>query len=219
VGWIKRIIFPVLALLAVLFGLVLYYHNSVFVLEGPEHGFLLTKTETVRYSPYLPAFYIHITTGSLVLIAGVFQLSSWIRTRYPVWHRSTGKFYAFVLLVFTAPAGLVMSYYANGGLGASIGFGLLAVLWWIVTWQGYKNAKLRRWDAHRKFMLRSYALTFAAVTLRLYSFAFALAGFRGESVYVLIAWLSWVPSLLIVELWIWRTERSLKTRATVRQQL
>lgn len=189
-------------LLAVLFGLVLYYHNSVFVLEGPDNGFLLTKTESVRYSVYLPAFYIHIVTGSIVLLTGVFQLSKRIRARYTAWHRAAGKVYIFVILIFTAPSGLVMALYANGGLVAGIGFALLALLWWLFTLKGFKNALHMHWDVHREFMLRSYALTFAAVTLRLYSFFFALAGLRGESIYTIIAWLSWVPSLIVMEIYL-----------------
>ncbi|HEV8512063.1 MAG TPA: DUF2306 domain-containing protein [Cyclobacteriaceae bacterium] len=200
--WIKKFIFRILAFLAVLFGVLLYLHNSVFVFDGPDNGFLLTKTESVRYSIYLPAFYIHITTGSIVLMSGVFQLSKWIRTRYPRWHRSAGKFYLFVVLIFTAPSGFVMSLYANGGLSATIAFALLALLWWLFTWKGFQNAVHKQWDTHREFMLRSYALTFSAVTLRLYSFLFALAGFRGESIYVVIAWLSWVLSLIVMEIWI-----------------
>jgi len=202
VGWLKNVVFVLLTLLAVLFGLVLYWHNSVFVFDGPDNGFLLTKTEAVRYSVYLPAFYIHIVTGSIVLITGVFQLSKRIRARYPAWHRTAGKVYVFVILIFTAPSGLVMSVYANGGLAAGIGFALLAVLWWFFTWKGYQHAIHKQLDVHREFMLRSYALTFAAVTLRLYSFFFALAGFRGESIYILIAWLSWVPSLIVMEIYL-----------------
>ncbi len=201
-GWLKKILFGTIVFLAVLFGLVLYYHNSVFVFDGPDNGFLLTKTESVRYSAYLPSFYIHILTGSIVLILGVFQLSEWIRARYTAWLRTSGKVYIFVILIFTAPSGLVMSLYANGGLAAGIGFALLALLWWFFTWKGFQNARQKNWDVHRKFMMRSYALTFAAVTLRLYSFFFALAGFRGETIYIIIAWLSWVPSLIVMEIYL-----------------
>jgi uncharacterized membrane protein len=202
VGWIKKILFGTLAFLAVLFGLVLYYHNSVFVLDGPDNGFLLTKSESVRYSVYLPAFYIHILTGSIVLILGVFQLGKWIRVRFTVWHRASGRIYVILILILTAPSGFVMSLYANGGLTAKIGFGMLAVFWWFFTWKGFQNAKQENWDMHRKFMLRSYALTFAAVTLRLYSFFFALAGYRGEIIYIIVAWLSWVPSLIVMEIYL-----------------
>jgi hypothetical protein len=176
----------------------------VFVLDGPDNGFLLTKTEAVRQSIYLPAFYIHIITGSIVLICGVFQLSKRIRGRFTKWHRTAGKLYVLVILMLTAPSGFVMSWYANGGYGAKTGFGLLAMLWWFFTWKGYQLALLKQWDTHREFMWRSYALTFAAVTLRLYSFFFALAGLRGEAIYNVIAWLCWVPSLIVVEVWIWR---------------
>jgi hypothetical protein len=202
VGWIKNTAFGVLASLAVLFGCALYYHNSVFVLDGPNNGFLLTKTESVRYSIYLPAFYIHIVTGSIVLITGVFQLNQRIRAHYTAWHRIAGKVYLFVILVFTAPSGLVMSLYANGGLATVSGFAMLALLWWFFTWKGFQNAIHKRWDVHRKFMMRSYALTFAAVTLRLYSIFFALAGYRGESIYTIVAWLSWVPSLIVIEIYL-----------------
>lgn len=210
-GWIRNVVFILLTLLAVLFGLVLYWHNSVFVFDGPDNGFLLTKTEAVRYSVYLPAFYLHIVTGSIVLITGVFQLSQWIRTRYPVWHRASGRVYIFIILIFTAPSGLVMAAHANGGLAAGVGFALLAVLWWFFTYKGFRNAINNQLDVHREFMLRSYALTFAAVTLRLYSFFFALAGFRGETIYILIAWLSWVPSLIVIEIYLrQKTSRQVK---------
>lgn len=207
-GWIRHLIFWGLATLAVAMGLILYGHNLVFVTGGPENGFLLTKSPSVRYSLYLPAFYVHIVTGSIVLITGVFQLSERLRARYPAWHRTLGKIYVMVLLIFTAPSGLIMSFYANGGWSAQVGFGLLATLWWLFTGRGFQLALQKQWPRHREFMLRSYALTFSAVTLRLYSFFFALAGLRGEFIYNIIVWLCWVPSLLVVELWLRRTRES-----------
>lgn len=60
-----------------------------------------------------------------------------------------------------------------------------------------------RYAAHGRWMMRSYALTFAAVTLRLcLAFLPALAidfvtGYRA------IAFLSWVPNFLIVEAVLW----------------
>jgi hypothetical protein len=130
---------------------------------------------------------------------GVFQLSKWLRSRYLKWHRNAGKVYVFVVLLLTAPSGFVMSLYANGGWLPGLGFALLALLWWLFTFKGYRHALTKNWDAHRAFMLRSYALAFSAVTLRLYSFFFALAGYRGESVYTFIAWACWVPTLVVVE--------------------
>ena len=52
--------------------------------------------------------------------------------------------------------------------------------------------------AHRRWMTRSYALTFATVTLRLWLPRLA-AIFPFETAYQTVSWLAWVPNLLIVE--------------------
>jgi uncharacterized membrane protein YozB (DUF420 family) len=197
----RTFIFFVLAFFALLFGIALYYQNAPFVISGTERGFLLTKEPNVLRSIYLPAFYVHIITGSLVLISGVFQLSRNLRQRYPRCHRYAGRFYVAVVLILTAPSGFVMALYANGGRSSQLCFVLLALCWWYFTFVGWRKALQRDWPSHRRFMLRSYVLTFAAVMLRMYSFIFALAGFRGEGIYSVIVWLSWVPSLIVIELW------------------
>ena len=51
-------------------------------------------------------------------------------------------------------------------------------------------------------MRRSYALAFAAVTLRFYIFLFTVLG-NGVGFahnYLIIAFLSWVPNLILVEI-------------------
>ena len=53
-------------------------------------------------------------------------------------------------------------------------------------------------------MLRSFALIFGAVTLRIYlPISFAL-GFEFSSSYPVIAWVNWVPNILLIEWWIRR---------------
>ncbi len=86
-------------------------------------------------------------------------------------------------------------------LNPGIGFLLLALLWWIFTWLGWQTVKQNKIEAHRWWMTRSYALAISAVNLRLYLFIAAyFFDFRGAHAYEWIAWLSWVPNLLIVEL-------------------
>ncbi len=50
-------------------------------------------------------------------------------------------------------------------------------------------------------MRRSYALAFAAVTLRLYVFLLTVfgSGVGFENNYLIIAFLSWMPNLLVAE--------------------
>jgi cyanate permease len=57
---------------------------------------------------------------------------------------------------------------------------------------------------HRRWMIRSYALTFGAVTLRLY-LAVAIATQMDFAVaYRAISFLAWVPNLALVEWWLRR---------------
>jgi hypothetical protein len=56
-------------------------------------------------------------------------------------------------------------------------------------------------------MIRSYALTLAAVTLRLYLPSSQLAGLPFTVAYPAISWLCWVPNLLIAE-WFVRARQS-----------
>ncbi len=52
-------------------------------------------------------------------------------------------------------------------------------------------------------MLRTYALTFAAVTIRIELVALhSVAGFDFEAAYTTVAWLCWVPNLILMELWL-----------------
>jgi hypothetical protein len=67
------------------------------------------------------------------------------------------------------------------------------------TLSAYRHIRQRKLSEHRTWMIRSYALTLAAVTLRLYLPASLIAGFPMTVAYPAIAWLCWIPNLLIAE--------------------
>jgi Predicted membrane protein (DUF2306) len=64
---------------------------------------------------------------------------------------------------------------------------------------GYRAIRGKRRAEHRVWMLRSYGLTLAGVTLRVYLPISQLVGLPYESSYQAISWLCWVPNLLVVE--------------------
>ena len=53
-------------------------------------------------------------------------------------------------------------------------------------------------------MIRNFALTFAAVALRLYLPPVFIFGLPFATSYAIIAWLCWVPNLLVAE-WLAKT--------------
>ena len=56
-------------------------------------------------------------------------------------------------------------------------------------------------------MMRSYALTAAAITLRLYLPVFAITGIPFAEGYRLVAWICWIPNLMFAE-WLLRPGRT-----------
>jgi hypothetical protein len=96
-----------------------------------------------------------------------------------------------------------MAMYADGGWPVKTCFILLSILWWIFTWRAWSSIRKKDISSHQAFMLRSYALTLSAVTLRWYSFFFGyFFSWYSLDSYLWVAWLSWVPNLILIEIWI-----------------
>lgn len=144
------------------------------------------------------AIALHIAGGILAIAIGAFQVNSRLRGRFLSAHRWFGRLYLAAVSV-GGVAGLVLALESFGGLVTHFGFGLMAVCWLGTTFAAYFAIRRRDLNAHRVWMLRSYALTLAALTLRIYLPLSQVAGIGFESAYQAISWLCWVPNLLIVE--------------------
>lgn len=144
--------------------------------------------------PWLMA---HAGLAGVALLVGPFQFLPAVRRNRGL-HRALGKTYVVSCLVAGA-AGLILSFGSTAGPIAGLGFGTLAVTWIYTTGQAYRMARARRFDEHRRWMIRSFALTFGAVTLRLYLPFPMMMGFSFVEGYRVIAWLAWVPNLLVAE--------------------
>ena len=96
-----------------------------------------------------------------------------------------------------------MGFYANGGVTSKIAFVLLAILWLFFTYKALLLAKQKKFTAHQKFMIRSFALTLSAITLRAWKFAITnTVTLPPMDVYRIVAWLGWVINLIIAEIYI-----------------
>lgn len=197
---------------------------------GFEKGilFLTTKSQAINDNPWFRAgFYVHITSSWWVLVIGLLQLLPVLYRRWPRLHRRLGQLYVASILVLAAPSGFILAGFANGGLSAKVGFTLQCMVWWLVTWQAYRAARQRRWLLHSEWMLRAYAVTLAAMSLRLESYGMHyFFQTRPIETYLTVVWLSWVGNLLLAEMlvqaglgrWYRRAFGPLAAPQTVRQQ-
>ncbi|WP_221029839.1 DUF2306 domain-containing protein [Actomonas aquatica] len=146
---------------------------------------------------------LHALTGAVALLSGLLQILLGIRFTLSSWHRRVGQVYVGAVLV-SGLSGLAIAPLAEGGGMGKSGFALLDLCWLGITAHGWIAARRSRFGEHHRAMARSFALTCAAITLRLQlGLVFAL-GLPFASSYGWIAWLCWVPNLLVVEYWIRR---------------
>ena len=144
---------------------------------------------------------LHFLGGAVVIIVGAFQFNAGFRNRHTNLHRLFGRIYVGGIVI-GGLAALNLAFYSTGGVVAHFGFGLLAVCWLGTTLVAFRHVRTRNIPLHQQWMIRSYALTLAAVTLRLYLPLFQIAGLSFDEAYPAIAWLCWVPNLLIAEWWL-----------------
>lgn len=164
----------------------------------------IKQTEVSEIKYYIVFFYIHVYSAIFVLLAGFTQFNNVLLKRIPKIHRNIGKIYVFTILFLSAPSGFFIGVFANGGRYSKISFVTLSVLWFYFTLKGFLHIKNKNIAAHKAFMLRSFALTFSAITLRFWKVILVYLFHPSPmDVYQIIAWIGWIPNLLIVEYYLY----------------
>ncbi|MGB0865070.1 MAG: DUF2306 domain-containing protein [Granulosicoccaceae bacterium] len=145
-------------------------------------------------------FLVHVVLASIALALGTLQFFTAVRRRWPAVHRWLGRLYAVGVLL-GGVAGFWIAFGSSGGPVAAAGFALLAICWIVITAIAVNHIWRGRVAEHRRWMIRSFALTFAGVSLRLQLLGFGFAGVGYDEASVVLAWSCWVPNLLMVEWW------------------
>ena len=179
--------------------------------------FLMSKQWLVDNGYWMTAFYIHISSSVVVIAAGISQFSRYFLAKYPLIHRKVGKVYVALILFVAAPSGLFMAFYGNGGWLARYAFIIQALLWWGFSFKAYHTIINKNVEGHCRFMIRSYALTLSAISLRAATYLVSYWKLKEgidcpnpdytlicyPTFYVLLAWMSWIINLLIAEVLLW----------------
>jgi uncharacterized membrane protein len=155
--------------------------------------------------PYLQhefALGVHVLSGMLALLIGPFQFVWRFRRRFVRVHRFMGATYVASATALGV-SGLILAPTAYTGLVASAGFTVLDLAMLFTTWTAVRMIVAGRYGEHRRWMIRSFSLIMAGVMLRVWSplyvalAAVGIVDFSFETAYAAIAWLCWVPNLLL----------------------
>jgi Predicted membrane protein (DUF2306) len=148
-------------------------------------------------------FVLHTSFGGLAMLLGPWQFLTRIRQLWPALHRWVGRLYVGCCLI----SGLAAYPVALGTIAgpvAAAGFTLMATAWLIATAAAWQAIRARRIAAHRRWMIRSFALTLSAVTLR-FLLLLPLAwpdAVEFMTFYSCTAWGSWILNLALAELYL-----------------
>jgi len=154
-----------------------------------------------------PWLAVHATAAATALLVAPLQFWAPLRARRAAVHRWVGRLYVSGCLI-GAVTGLVLALGASTGAISTLGFGALALVWGVATAQAWRLGRRRDFVAHRQWMIRSFALTFAAVTLRLYLPIAPLLPIEFDDAYRAISFLCWVPNLIVAEAYLRRKRRA-----------
>jgi uncharacterized membrane protein len=205
VNW-RKIGWGVMTFLATL---VFLYAASYLTLD-PDNYF---PEQKLVYMLHTTGLLTHIVGAMLAVILGPFQFLPRSRSRrFLNVHRWLGRTYLIAVLV-GGLGGLYMAPLSYGGLPTHLGFASLGILWLFSGWKAYRHIRRREIEPHREWMMRNYALTFAGVMLRLWMPISGAVGLEFLPSYIVVAWLCWVPNLLVAE-WMIRRRRAGRQQAT-----
>ena len=164
-------------------------------------AFLAIKQNYIHLTHYRIAFFIHVFSAILVLLAGFTQFSKKIRSKFPTLHKRMGYLYVIVTLFLAGPSGFIIGIYANGGLSSQIAFCLLSVLWIVFTLIALLKILKKQVLSHRVWMIRSFSLALSAITLRAWKYILvAVFHPKPMDVYQVVAWWLGTLNLLVAEL-------------------
>lgn len=164
-----------------------------------------------------PVLLTHILTGGVALLVGPVQFVPAVR-RYPRIHRTLGRVYLAAGVLPSGVAGMAAATLSTSGISTQVSMFLASASWLVTGWYAYRAARSRRFGDHREWMIRNYAITFLAVTARIWVPLLILVqlpvlGSRyggdlaaaAEASIPVGQWASWAVNLIVAEIIIHRT--------------
>ncbi len=175
----------------------------------------LSRVQRPGVAMHYPLLVAHVLFGSIAMITCCIQVWPWFRRKYPSVHRYAGRIYVLAGVLPAGAAALVLGATTPFGPVAMASNVLLAVIWLGCTLQGFRTARQRRYADHRRWMIRSFALTLSIITNRVWGVLVGMAlapqldttfggneELFGHAVGGTVAWLGWTVPLLIAQWWL-----------------
>lgn len=183
---------------------IVCYSGFAVALAGAEILTMAGVVHGAKPRALPPAFIVHALTGGIALTTGILQLNPRLRTSRRSLHRSVGRVYVGAVWAASI-TGLASAVRFDVVIPARVAFAVVAVLWFAATTIAVAAIRRRDVVGHRRWMIRSYALSLFFVTLELWVAALATTALSADIAYPLAVWAAWLVNLTAAEAWIHRT--------------
>ncbi|MGW3610659.1 DUF2306 domain-containing protein [Micromonospora sp. NPDC005163] len=149
---------------------------------------------------------VHALPAGLALIIGPLQFVTQLRVRKPTLHRIAGRVY-LISVVIASAAAVYAATVTLGGFAIQVAFYLLVAAWLYTLAMAYRCIRRGEVQLHRVWMIRNYALTYAAVTLRIYlliglQLKQSFNSLQFDEIYTASVWASILGNVLVAEYFI-----------------
>ncbi|GHH27598.1 DUF2306 domain-containing protein [Lentzea cavernae] len=153
--WIVPLMLVVAAFLA--------FSVPPYLTFDPAHSRLEPPRGNDLYYPLLVA---HVLFGTVAMATACFQVWPAFRARHRAGHRITGRIYVYAGALPAGVLGLYIGWHTSAGPSVLVANLVGSALWLVVTVHGLRTALLRRYDEHRRWMSRSFALAMSIALSR-----------------------------------------------------
>ncbi|CCV13953.1 DUF2306 domain-containing protein [Mesorhizobium sp. STM 4661] len=152
----------------------------------------------------------HFIAGGVLLLLGPVQLIGGVRRAVPWLHRWLGRIYVISAgLAGLGGLGFILEKGTIGGPLMDVGFGLYGALMVLCATMAYVHARSGRYERHRAWAIRLFALTIGSWLYRMeYGAWFLLSGGLGTGsgftgwFDAIMMFFFYVPNLIVAELFI-----------------
>lgn len=192
--------------------LKLFVILTLIVLPVPL-GYVLSPeiyTNTQIASPFIKTFplinnlllVIHVSCAIPAILFGPFLLYRPLVRNKPRIHRLLGKFYIFGCMIAAITIFPVALFNIPSKIGP-IGFSIMAIFWFLTTFFAYNAARRKNYVAHRRWVIRSYAMTLAFIHVNFtYRLLMPYDHITYDTLRAFQSLVSWQFNLLIAEFYL-----------------
>ena len=207
----KKVGFYLLWAIVAVLAINLVLIAASYMTFDPNHKFLNLKQHLIGNPIYKGNFYVHLAFGIVAVITGFALFFDKLIRFSSKRHKQFGKLYIVSILLLTGPTGLYLSFFAEGGAAASVGFLLMSSIWMLLTYIAFSKILKGDIQGHYKWMIRSYCFTLSGITLRIMTpLCVYWFGIDTETTFVLTAYLPWIFNLLLGEVIIYFNQNQIK---------